>query len=187
MSEDRIIQRIVEGTVSRSDRLKIYENAKASLNAGKNVERAEAIIDAIQMVSVPPDQSEFVFMGYCPGASLENRQDEKWIADGICEFDWITDPIQTKRFYEIQVGETIIAKKREEFGETMMISAHGKVVKREESQITGKLYFRVDWTVPEEFLIVPLLGCNSTVNVRTREDLEDSMPLEFWEWLKTEN
>ena len=184
METDRIIQKIINGTMSRVDRLKIYENAKSLRDAGRDVDRALRIIEAIDTISVPPLQAEYVFMGFCPGASLENRQDELWFADGICEFDWVSDPIQMKRFYEIQVGDTIIAKKRERFGETMMISAHGKVIKREESQRTGKRYFRVDWRVPRDFLIVPLIGCNSTVNTRTIEFVERTMPIDFWEWLK---
>lgn len=184
MRIDPIIQKIINGTMSRVDRLKTYENAKKAYFLGKQPDRARAIMDVIETVSVPPLQAEYVFMGFCPGASLENRQDELWFADGICEFDWVSDPIQMRRFYDIQVGDTIIAKKRERFGETMMISAHGKVVKREESQRTGKLYFRVDWRIPENFLIVPLIGCNSTVNTRTIDFVERTMPKDFWIWLQ---
>ena len=184
MSDDPIIQKIINGTMSRVDRLKIYENAKRSCDAGKDVDRAKRIMHVIDTVSVPPLQAEYVFMGFCPGASLENRQDELWYADGICEFDWVSDPIQMKRFYDIQVGDTIIAKKRERFGETMMISGHGKVTKREESNRTGKRYFRVDWRIPKDFLIVPLIGCNSTVNTRTLKFVEETMPTDFWNWLR---
>jgi hypothetical protein len=184
MSDDPIIQKIINGTMSRVQRLTTYDNAKRSLVAGKDVERAERIMHAIDTVSVPPLQAEYVFMGFCPGASLENRQDELWYADGICEFDWVSDPIQMRRLYDIQVGDTIIAKKRERFGETMMISGHGKVIKREESNRTGKRYFRVNWRVPKDFLIVPLIGCNSTVNTRTLKFVEETMPLDFWDWLR---
>jgi hypothetical protein len=184
MSDDPIIQKIINGTMSRVQRLATYENAKRSLRLGKDIERAKQIMHVIDTVSVPPLQAEYVFMGFCPGASLENRQDELWYADGICEFDWVSDPIQMRRFYDIQVGDTIIAKKRERFGETMMISGHGKVIKREESNRTGKRYFRVDWRVPKEFLIVPLIGCNSTVNTRTLKFVEETMPVVFWDWLR---
>jgi hypothetical protein len=184
MSDDTVIQSIINGTMSRVQRLRIYENAKKSLAAGKNIERAERILHAIDTVSVPPLQAEYVFMGFCPGASLENRQDELWYADGICEFDWVSNPIQMRRFYDIQVGDTIITKKRERFGETMMISGHGEVIKRETSNRTGKRYFRVNWRVPKDFLIVPLIGCNSTVNTRTLKFVEETMPPDFWEWLR---
>jgi hypothetical protein len=141
-------------------------------------------MDAIDTVSVPPLQAEYVFMGYCPGGSLDNRQDDVWIADGICEYDWVSDAIQMTRFYEVMVGDTIILKKRQTYGETMMISAHGKVLKREQSNKTGKRYFRVDWRVPRDFLIVPLMGCNSTVNTRSLKFVEDVMPKDFWGWLR---
>ena len=73
METDRIIQKIINGTMSRVDRLKIYENAKSLRDAGRDVDRALRIIEAIDTISVPPLQAEYVFMGFCPGASLENR------------------------------------------------------------------------------------------------------------------
>ena len=51
-------------------------------------------------------------------------------------------------------------------------------------RITKKIYFRVDWRVPKEFLIVPLMGCNSTVNPRSIENVEREMHEDFWAWLK---
>lgn len=178
-----VIQKMVSGKYSRTDRIKIYENAKIALKENRDIERAKKIINAYKSIEVPPLQAEYVFMGFCPGATLENRQDELWYADGICMFDWVSDPVQMKRFYDIQVGDIIVTKKREKFGETMMLSGHGKVRLLEESNKTGKRYLRVDWIVPDEFLIVPLMGCHSTVNNRALEMVEDRMPEEFWEWL----
>ena len=43
----------------------------------------EEILRLIETISVPPLQQQYVFMGYCPGALLENRQDDIWIADGF--------------------------------------------------------------------------------------------------------
>lgn len=180
---DPIIQKMVKGEFSRTDRIKIYENAKRALKENRDIDRAKKIINAYKSTAVPPLQEEYVFMGFCPGATLENRQDELWYADGICMFDWVSDPLQMKRFYDIQVGDIIVTKKREKFGETMMLSGHGKVRLLEESNKTGKRYLRVDWIVPDEFLIVPLMGCHSTVNNRALEMVEDRMPEEFWEWL----
>lgn len=178
------IQKMVNGEYSRTDRVKVLKNAERALEENRDVERAQKIIAAYKSTEVPPLQAEYVFMGFCPGATLENRQDELWYADGICEFDWVSDPIQMQRFYDIQVGDIIVTKKREKFGETMMLSGHGKVRLLEKSNRTGKRYLRVDWIVPDEFLIVPLMGCNSTVNARSIEMVEERMPQEFWEWLK---
>ena len=87
----------------------------------------EEILRLIETISVPPLQQQYVFMGYCPGALLENRQDDIWIADGFCEFNWVTNEKQLSDFYDIMVGDTIILKKRETFGKTMKISGHGKI------------------------------------------------------------
>lgn len=181
---DPIIQKMVKGEFSRTDRVKVFKNAERALKENRDVERAKKIIHAYKSIEVPKLQAEYVFMGFCPGATLENRQDELWYTDGICMFDWVSDPIQMQRFYNIQAGDIIVTKKREKFGETMMLSGHGKVRLLEESDITGKRYLRVDWIVPDEFLIVPLMGCHSTVNARSLEMVEDRMPEEFWEWLK---
>ncbi|RUO76447.1 hypothetical protein [Pseudidiomarina taiwanensis] len=180
---DPIIQKMVKGEFSRTDRKQVYDNATKRLKKNIDVERAKRIIYAYKSIEVPPLQQEYVFMGFCPGATLENRQDELWYADGICEFDWVSDPVQMKRFYDIQVGDIIVTKKREKFGETMMLSGHGKVRLLEESRRTGKRYLRVDWIVPDKFLIVPLIGCHSTVNTRSLKMVEEMMPEEFWEWL----
>ena len=184
MTREITIEKIKNGTISRPDRLKVYKNAKSYFQRGILKDDPEEVMLLIETISVPPLQEQYVFMGYCPNASLENRQDDIWIADGICEFNWVSSEKQLNDFYEIMVGDTIILKKRETFGKTMKISAHGKIIKREESRINKKLYFRVDWRVPKEFLIVPLMGCNATVNPRSIEHVDAEMSEDFWEWLK---
>ena len=135
---DPMIQKMVKGELSRIDRITVYNNAEQRLKKNIDADRAKRIIYAYKSIEVPPLQQEYVFMGFCPGATLENRQDELWYADGICEFDWVSDPVQMRRFYDIQVGDIIVTKKREKFGETMMLSGHGKVKLLEESKRTGK-------------------------------------------------
>jgi len=184
MSNQKIIAKIKDGSMSRSERLQLYINAKSYFQRGILKDNPQEILELIETISIPPLQQEYVFMGYCPGASLENRRDDIWIRDGICEFDWIDNERQLRDFYQIMVGDTIILKKRETFGRTMKISAHGKITQRVESRKTNKPYFRVDWRVPYEFLIVPLLGCNATVNPRKLDAVEKAMPEDFWRWLE---
>jgi hypothetical protein len=184
MASEKIIFGILNGSIPRSERLQIYENAKDQIRKGLNAEIAREVMHVIDTTAVPPLQAEYVFMGYCPDAKLENRQDDIWIKDGICEYNWVSDAKQLSKFDQIMVGDTIILKKREIFGETMKIHAHGKITKRETSDITKKIYFRVDWRVPKEFLIVPLMACNSTVNPRSIENVERAMHEDFWAWLK---
>ncbi|NVJ99920.1 MAG: hypothetical protein HWE12_00120 [Oceanospirillaceae bacterium] len=76
----------------------------------------------------------------------------------------------------------MILKKHEEFGKTMRIYSHGKVKAAKTSRIELP-YLPVDLITPEEFLELPLMGCNTTVDVRSIKRVEDEMPEEFWEWL----
>ena len=45
-------------------------------------------------------------------------------------------------------------------------------------------YLQMDWSDQNEIIEAPLMGCNSTVDIRTIEAVEDAMPEEFWSWLK---
>jgi hypothetical protein len=67
----------------------------------------------------------------------------------------------------------------------MKLFGHGNVKRVIQAKASGKQYLRVDWIKPEIELEVPLMGCNSTVDVRSIEVVEGSMPAEFWDWLKS--
>ena len=161
--------------------LTIRDHARDLLNKG--FEDALFLINLINETAVPELEAEYVFLGYCPGGDLERRLDDIWIADGICKFDFIESKHQHKLFNRIKKPDTIILKKRQEFGSTMRIHAFGKVNKVEESDMTALTYLRVDWIKPRDFLEVPLMGCNSTVNSRTLKQVEDAMPKDFWAWM----
>lgn len=45
-------------------------------------------------------------------------------------------------------------------------------------------YLEMDWSDQEETIEVPLMGCNSTVDIRTIETVENEMTEEFYTWLK---
>lgn len=68
MSNEKIIQKIKDGTISRADRLKLYKNAKSYFQRGILENNPEEILRLIETISVPPLQQQYVFMGYCPGA-----------------------------------------------------------------------------------------------------------------------
>ena len=177
----KLLQRIQRKEIPRSDLLKIRENAKSLLQKG-NAEAAE-IIDAINKIGPPKLEAMYAFLGFCPGGDIENRQDDKMLKDGIYEYNDISKVKQLEHLTDIMVGDTIILKKRQTFGKTMRIYSYGPVNEVCESRITGKPYFRVEWTTPSEFLEVPLMACNSTVNIRDVANVEKSMPEEFWDWL----
>jgi hypothetical protein len=172
---------IRSGTLSRSALLTMRDNAESLRGSGDG--RAQEIIDAINTQAVPVLEREYVFMGYCEGADIENRSDEEWVKNGVCKFRYVESEPQLKRFCDICAGDTIILKKREKFGETMLISYFGKVTHAADAKITNLPYLLVDWKKPAEELIVPLMGCNATVNVRSLDLVEKEMPKDFWEWL----
>jgi hypothetical protein len=41
-------------------------------------------------------------------------------------------------------------------------------------------YLEMNWYPQEEVIEVPLMGCNSTVDVRTIEQVEAEMPAQFY-------
>lgn len=176
------IARVRNGEQTRSGLMKIKTNAEVFLSRG--VADAQYLIDEINQTPLAPLQKEYVFMGFCPDADFRNRQDEKWMAEGFCKFDFLESEHQYRRFCDIHVGDVMILKKREKFGETMRLFGHGIVKRVVQSKATEKQYLRVDWFKPETEIEVPLMGCNSTVDIRSIDVVEKSMPPEFWDWLK---
>ena len=42
------------------------------------------------------------------------------------------------------------------------------------------------WSTQKEIIEVPLMACNSTVDIRTIEQVKDVMPDEFYQWLEND-
>jgi len=49
--------------------------------------------------------------------------------------------------------------------------------------IKGFTYFDVNWNDQPEEMLVPLMGCNSNINMKTLERVKKVMVKEFWVWL----
>ncbi|MCL1043711.1 hypothetical protein L2712_18965 [Shewanella marisflavi] len=66
----------------------------------------------------------------------------------------------------------------------MKLYGHGRVngIAYDEDQVR---YLKMGWSNQEEIIEVPLMGCNSTVDIKTIEAVEDEMPEEFYTWLKS--
>ena len=111
------IDRIRNGSYTRTELIKIRTNAEAKLKKGD--EDAKAVIDAIDQ-STPADKT-MVFMGFCPDADMENRLDIEWKEKGICTFIFLESEQQLARFNNIWPGDLIILKKRQQFGKTMCL------------------------------------------------------------------
>lgn len=178
MKYEKALERIQSGTMTRADLVALRENAVAKVEAGDR--DAEQVVTAI--VQAKPLDSYALFMGFCPGADFNDRLDIEWKAKGICRFDYLESTQQLERFNSICVGDLVVLKKREQFGKTMKLFGHGRVksIAYDENNIR---YLVMDWSAQSEVIEVPLMGCNSTVDVRSIEAVEGEMPDEFWDWL----
>ena len=176
-----IIDKIKNGKFTRAELLKVRTNAESKANKGDG--KALEVIDIINSTAVPPLQAEYIFMGFCPDTTIESRQDTYWKEKGICNFEFIQSTHQLKRFCDIMTGDTIILKKIHDFGHSMWLYGHGKVVRVGERRNDGIPYCVMDWSKQEQILEVPLMGCNSTVDVRTLEVVDRELHPDFWKWL----
>lgn len=180
MSTNKIIERIKNGGFDRAELFRIRKNAKTQFDKGDT--DAKTVIDAIDQAT--PLDRYFVFMGFCPGADFKNRLDVEWKEKRICRFDFTESKHQLHRFNEICAGDLVILKKREKFGETMRLFGHGRVsgIAYDEDQ---RRYLLMDWSKQTEEIEVPLMACNSTVDVKSIEQVDKEMPEAFFNWLKT--
>lgn len=169
---------MASGSMSRAELKKLKINAERKLSQGD--EDAALIIEAISVAQ--PEDDYILFMGFCPGADFNERLDVEWKENGICRFDYIESEVQLERFTRVCTGDLVVLKKREVFGKTMKLYGHGRVMKicYDNKNIR---YLEVDWSNQEEIIEVPLMGCNSTVDIKSMEDVEDEMPGCFFEWL----
>lgn len=178
MKHANLIEKIRAGAYSRAELSKLRANAEAKL-AGGDAEAATVIAEIGQ--ATPADR-EIMFMGFCPGADMANRLELEWKAKGICTFVFWESEVQRDRFEAIRPGDLIVLKKRHKFGKTMLVSGHGRVtgLRRDEE---GRRYLEMARAPQEEVLEVPLMGCNSTIDVRSIDAVEAQMPGALFDWL----
>lgn len=179
MKYDKVIERIKSGSMSRADIVKLKQNAEDKLSKGDS--DAKYVLDAIN-AAVPTD-SYILFMGFCPEADFSKRLDIEWKEKGICRFDYYVSEHQVERFNSICKGDLVVLKKREKIGKTMKLYGHGRVsgVAYDANNVR---FLEMDWSTQDEIIEVPLLGCNSTVDIKTIEAVEAEMPEAFYNWLK---
>ena len=178
MKYQKIIDNINSGTMSREDLVGLKFNAEKKLMDGDL--DAKTVLSAINMAT--PADSYILFMGFCPDADSDNRLDIEWKEKGICRFDYRESEFQAARFDTICAGDLVVLKKREVFGKTMKLFGHGRVtsVAFDEKNIR---YLVINWSDQSEIIEVPLMGCNTTVDVKSIDVVKDEMPDEFWQWL----
>lgn len=178
MKYKSILEKISAGKLSRSELQDLRNNALEKFNSGD--EDASEVMSAIDIAS--PIDTYIVFMGFCPGADISNRLDTEWKAQGICRFDYLESEIQAERFNRVRVGDVVVLKKRELFGKTMNLYGHGRVAGIEHD-LENIRFLKMLWSPQSQVIEVPLMGCNSTVDVRAMEAVEAEMPEKFFTWL----
>ena len=178
---EQAIKNVSDGKYNRAELLNLKLNAENYLS--KNP-RIFDLLELISNTSVPELELEYVFLGYCPGADLKRRRDTEWIEKGFIDFHFIESKSQMARFEAIHPPDKIILKKREKIGKTMIIHAFGEVTHSNLDRTSGLTSHSVNWKITDDPLEVPLLGCNSTVNIRSIEQINENMPEEFWQWLR---
>ena len=178
MKHQKIIDKIRGGSYTRAELVKLRSNAEAQ--QAKGDKDAAAVIAEID-IATPTDKT-IVFMGFCPGANFDNRLDIEWKAKGICTFVFLRSEQQLGRFNDIWPGDLIVLKKRHQFGKSMLLYGHGRATGVKYDRDNNR-YLEMNWSPQDQIIEVPLMGCNSTVDVRTIGQVEAEMPGEFFEWL----
>jgi hypothetical protein len=179
MKYKKILESISSGRLDREKLAKIRRNAESKLKAG-DID-AQSVIDAIN-ISVPSDDY-ILFMGFCPDGDVKNRLDRDWKEKGICCFDWDESQRQMERFHTICAGDLVILKKRAQFGKTMNLYGYGRV-EAISTDTTGHRYLKMNWSNQDQIIEVPLMGANSTVDIKSMSQVEEQMPKEFFKWLE---
>ncbi len=175
----KVISRVLHGGMVRAELAQLRRNALAKLQQGDSA--AQRVLDAIN--SAVPADAYILFMGFCPDANIAGRLDIQWKEQGICRFDWPESTHQQERFDSICPGDLVVLKKREQFGKTMKLYGHGRVIALATDEQNIR-YLKMAWSAQHEVIEMPLLGCNSTVDIRTMNVVEAEMPAEFFQWLQ---
>lgn len=178
MKYEKILENISSGKMNRADLQEVRKKALQKHQDG-DVD-AMFVMNAIDVAK--PMDTYILFMGFCPGADFNERLDNEWKEKGICRFDYPESEVQVERFNRICVGDLVILKKREKFGKTMKLYGHGRVkgIAHDKEKIR---FLVMNWFDQSDIIEVPLMGCNSTVDVKSMESVEGEMPDEFYAWL----
>jgi len=177
MSIQKTIERIKSGTVSRNE----LDTLRANAESRRHLPGAQELLAAIQMAK--PLNTYMVFMGFCPNAEFSNRLDLEWKKQGTCTFDYYEDEVQSARFNSIMPGDIIVLKKREVFGVSMKVYGHG-IVTSYAYDSENRRILNVTWSDQNEVIETPLMGANSTVNIKDMSVINNEMPEQFFQWLQ---
>lgn len=179
---------------------RLKANAEAKIAANVNPDDARQCIEEIEQARLrllglgrlPPlhlsPEAKVCFLSFCPAGSIENRLDGKWFAEGIAEvWNWQGEERdQHSIFTTLEPGDLIILKKQQKLYVTVRLFGFGivKGIKEDGQTDDGfpKRSLYVDWSDQIHQLDVDI-HCSKTVDMKTQEELLESMPEEFFIWL----
>ena len=180
MKYKKIIDQIASGALTRAELQTMRERAAAKVAAGNEEAEARSVLQAIDC-AVACDHG-IIFMGFCPSGDLANRVDGLWKSNGNCTFDYDESKDQMTLFRSICTGDLVVLKKTEVFGRLMSLHGHGRVTGIRTGS-DGRRELLMEWSSAVRFgTNVPMLGCQSTVNLREMNTVEGAMPQEFFDW-----
>ena len=126
---------------------------------------------------------KIVFVDFCPGGVVCNRQDVAWVQQSICTYESFANDEQWELFQSISIGDLLVMKKSQQFSKTMLLHAYGHVFGFDFSDNRDRVLF-VDWTYEQGQIEVPLLERDEMVVCCDQDAIATSMPAAFWDWLK---
>jgi len=134
-------------------------------------------------VVLTPGGHRIVFVDFCPGGVISNRQDVAWIQQGICAFDRFATDDQKELFDSIRIGDLLVMKKDLAPTSAMRLHAHGRVVGFDLSE-EGERILLVNWSHEHGQMQAPCVGVGKLVSMPDVAAIKATMPLEFWRWLR---
>ena len=157
---------------------------RANMLIGKGDLSAQDLLDAV--ASAAQRDRCIAFLSFCPGGVLRNRLDVMWRKQGNCTFEFHPGNGQSEDFKKIAIGNLLVLKKVQQYGETMRLYGHGRVLGVSATK-SGNI-LQVDWSMrPQHELEVPFMGCDRAVNWVETSVLQSVMPKKFWDWLRVDS
>ena len=124
-----------------------------------------------------------VFVDFCPGGVVCNRQDVAWIQQGVCTFETFSSDEQWEVFQSIAIGDLLVMKRSVHFTRTMLLHAWGRVFGCDLTEKRDRVLL-VNWSHEQGQIEVPLLDRDDMMLSCEPGAVQEFMPEAFWDWLK---
>ena len=134
-------------------------------------------------VVLTPHGQRIVFVDFCPGGVMCNRQDVDWINQGICAYETFATEDQKQLFDSIRIGDVLVMKKDLAPASVMLLQAHGRMTGFDHTE-EGDRILQVDWSHEHGQIETPAMGVGKLVTMPDVAEIQSTMPLEFWRWLR---